>query len=283
MINFLKHTNKYLFLSASLVIFSIFFILKFGFVYSIDFVGGGLLEFVAEKPVDFKKINTIYGVGDGLDFQQTSKGFIIKGVSLNKKRAQVLAKEIEKNYPVRQERYELVGAGVSNDNIFKISTATLLAIITILIYVAFSFKKVSYGLSAIGALLHDTIILLGSWSVLGYFFGAEFNLLFVTAILTTMSFSVHDTIVIFDKVKEEEKGNYTNMDQVLNSALTLTMMRSLNNSITIVLMLTALIILGGGSIQWFAVSLLIGTLAGTYSSPFVATPLFSVLTKKTQR
>jgi preprotein translocase subunit SecF len=172
---------------------------------------------------------------------------------------------------------------VSNDNIFKISTATLLAIITILIYVAFSFKKVSYGLSAIGALLHDTIILLGSWSVLGYFFGAEFNLLFVTAILTTMSFSVHDTIVIFDKVKEEEKGNYTNMDQVLNSALTLTMMRSLNNSITIVLMLTALIILGGGSIQWFAVSLLIGTLAGTYSSPFVATPLFSVLTKKTQR
>jgi len=136
-------------------------------------------------------------------------------------------------------------------------------------------------LAAITALLHDILVVVGTYSLISYFFGAEVDTLFVTALLTTMSFSVHDTIVVFDQIREYKRrygAGY--IEDYANKALTDTMVRSFNNSMTIVFMLLALVLLGGETIRFFALTLLVGTITGTYSSPFVATPVAVWLEKR---
>jgi len=146
---------------------------------------------------------------------------------------------------------------------------------------SFAFRGLNFALAAIVALLHDLLVLVGVYSLISHFLGAELDTLFVTAALTTMSFSVHDTIVIFDKIREhvrvEGKGN---IQETSNKALTETMVRSLNNSMTIAFVLLALMLIGGSTIKFFAAALLVGTITGTYSSPFVATPVYVFLEKR---
>jgi len=140
----------------------------------------------------------------------------------------------------------------------------------ILLWIAIQFKSVKFGVSAVLAMLHDTLILLGSASILGRF-GMEVDYLFVTAMLTILSFSVHDTIVVYDRIREMGRGG--DSESVADTAISGTMRRSINNSLTIIIMLVALVALGGESTKWFATILLIGTISGTYSSPFVAVPI----------
>ena len=122
-------------------------------------------------------------------------------------------------------------------------------------------------------MFHDLIVLVGSFSLLGHFFGVEVDSLFVTALLTTLSFSVHDTIVVFDRIREIKKTTPgLKIREIYDIAFSETMVRSLNNSLTIIFMLLALVLLGGISVRWFALALLIGTITGTYSSPFIASP-----------
>jgi len=156
----------------------------------------------------------------------------------------------------------------------KTAIAAAIAIVGILLYVAYAFRNFNFALAAIVALFHDALVVVGLYSALSYFFGAELDTLFVTALLTTMSFSVHDTIVVFDQIRDYRKRfGKGNIEEFANKALTDTMVRSLNNSFTIMFMLLALVLLGGTTIRFFAVTLLIGTITGTYSSPFVATPV----------
>ena len=281
MINFIKHRYSYLFFSALMLIGVYFFVFTKGFVFSIDFLGGGLVEFVAKEAI-VKKAEVLIK-DKNLTFQRTSAGFIIKGTKLNKKAADSLTKQITNKTGAKQKRFEVVGASLSSENSKKIVFASLLSVAIILLYIAYIFKGMRFAVAAVVALLHDTLLLLGSWAFFGHFWGAEFDILFITSLLTIMSFSVHDTIVIFDKVKEESKQGGGSLEDVINRALNLTMMRSINNSLTIIIMLTSLIILGGDSIRWFAVSLLVGTVLGTYSSPFVAVPVYYLLSKRTQK
>ena len=123
------------------------------------------------------------------------------------------------------------------------------------------------------AMLHDSLILIGLYSLFGHLWGAEVDFLFVTAVLTILSFSVHDTIVVYDRIREIQKKSDQDIKHLANVALTETMVRSFNNSMTIIFMLLALVLLGGSTIKWFAVALLLGTISGTYSSPFVAVPI----------
>jgi preprotein translocase subunit SecF len=122
-------------------------------------------------------------------------------------------------------------------------------------------------------MFHDTLVLVGMFSLLGHFADLQTDFLFVTAVLTTLSFSVHDTIVVFDRIREIKKSRTTTLTSVANESISVSMRRSINNSLTIIFVLTSLVILGGSSIQGFAAALLIGTISGTYSSPFVAVPL----------
>ena len=171
-------------------------------------------------------------------------------------------------------RFEVVGATLGGELLRKTLIASIVATLGILLYVTYAFKKLNYGLAAVGAMLHDLLVLWGVYAIVVKYTSAETDTLFVTALLTTLSFSVHDTIVVFDKIREfRRRGVGTNIVAQANRALTETMVRSLNNSLTIMLMLLTLILMGGETTRYFAVALLIGTITGTYSSPFVATPL----------
>jgi preprotein translocase subunit SecF len=166
----------------------------------------------------------------------------------------------------------------------KTLLAALVAIIGILIYMSYAFKGFNFALAGILANLHDLLVILGSYSLMSHFLGAEVDTMFVTAVLTTMSFSLHDTIVIFDKIREYHKeSGQGNIEYYANKALTETMVRSVNNSMTIIFMLLALTLMGGSTIKFFVATLLIGTITGTYSSPFVATPILVFLAQRQRK
>jgi preprotein translocase subunit SecF len=152
------------------------------------------------------------------------------------------------------------------------------------LYIAWAFRKVphtvsswQFGLSTIVALLHDVLLLCGVFAILGHFLGVEVDALFVTAVLTVIGFSVHDTIVVFDRIRENlRRYGRDNFEGVVNSSIVETLARSINTSLTVILVLAALAIYGGGTIRYFVLALLIGIGSGTYSSIFNAAPVLLV-------
>jgi preprotein translocase subunit SecF len=182
----------------------------------------------------------------------------------------------------RFQEFSSVSASVSSDITRNATIAVLAASVAILIYITISFISVPqplrYGVCAIIALAHDVVLVLGAESILGRLFGFEIDTLFIAAMLTIVGFSVHDTIVVFDRVREnvrraEAAGLQPPLADAVNASLNQTLGRSLNTSITVVLVLIALILLGGETIRDFLVIMLIGLISGTYSSIFVASQL----------
>lgn len=240
--NWMLFRPLYFLISAIIIGAGIFGYLKWGFKVGIDFTGGVVAE---------------YKLQDGS----------IKIVKSIKE-----AEELKAN-GAEEIRFENVGPSVGPELIKKTIYALSISAGLILIWVTIQFKSFKFGISATLATLHDSLVLLGSFALFGHFFGAEIDFLFVTAMLTALSFSVHDTIVVFDRIRESKKKFSGDISDLADKAITETMVRSLNNSFTIIFMLVALILLGGETIKWFAVALLIGTISGTYSSPFVAVPI----------
>jgi preprotein translocase subunit SecF len=178
----------------------------------------------------------------------------------------------------------LIGLGLPSDNLSQAIGGVFWASIAIAAYIAFAFRKIpapysswAFGFSAIIALLHDALLVLGVFAILGYFFGIEIDTSFVTALLTVIGFSVHDTIVVFDRVRENVMRHPSMpFDDVVNASVAETFGRSLNTSLTVVFVLSALFLLGGESIRWFVFALLIGIISGTYSSIFNASQLLAL-------
>lgn len=183
---------------------------------------------------------------------------------------------------VRRERLESVGATVSQESTRSAVIAVLGASLVILFYLTAAFRKAPhpfrYGVCAILAMLHDVLLVLGVASVLGTFFGLEVDALFLTALLTIISFSVHDTIVVFDRIRENliNRRSGETFDEIVNHSIVQTLPRSINTQLTSVFTLTALLLFGGASIRNFVAILLIGLLSGTYSSIFNAAQLLVV-------
>jgi len=277
MIQFLKYTKITLLASGLLMIVGLVSIFTYGFSYSIDFVGGATVD-LAVGTKDEQKIKSYVNKNyPAATIQKSGNNMLIKEKNITKEDAQKMADQIK---GARLNSYETISPSVSAENITKTITAFVVAALCILLYVAFTFSGFLYALAAVVAMFHDTVLLMGAWSLMGKFFGAQFDILFVTALLTIMSFSVHDTIIIFDKLKEEENaGRYSSLEEKINAALTLTIVRSTNTSITTILVLASLVILGGSATHWFSISLLIGMFLGTYSSPFVAAPMYYFLTR----
>lgn len=178
-----------------------------------------------------------------------------------------------------------IGPSIGAELRAKAILAVALVLLCILVFVAFAFRKVSrpvsswvYGLIALVTLVHDVIVPVGFYAVLGHLWGAEIDTLFVTAVLTVLGFSVHDTIVVFDRVREnlrvnQERNRKEPFAETAGYALSQTLVRSVNTSLTVVITLAVLFFVGPASTQYFALTLLVGIIAGTYSSIFLATPL----------
>lgn len=280
MINFLKFTWLYVLISAIVIGCGLFSVIRYGFTYSIEFVGGSDLSYQLNQKPDLEGIKKIAKGQKAEVIEISYEGNVLhmRLKPIDEKQEAQIRKEVEamvKSTP-KLLRFETVGPVIGKETMQKTAIAALLAMLGILLYMSFAFKGFNFALAAILAMIHDFFVVIGTYSIFSHFFGAQVDTMFVTALLTTMSFSVHDTIVIFDKIREyfsTEGRNISNMQFYANKALTETLVRSLNNSMTIIFMLLALILLGGSTIKFFVVTLLVGTITGTYSSPFVATPI----------
>jgi preprotein translocase subunit SecF len=285
MINFLKYKWLYLLISALVIGLGLYSILTYGFLLSIDFIGGSVIEYHFDKQIKKEDLRKIFENNKIKIFSfqtPTDKSVMLKTAPVDENKQRIIREVLENTYKVKITtlRFETVGPTLGAETTVKTIIASVVAIFGILVYLTFAFKNVKYGVAAILAMIHDFIVVIGSYSLMSKFFGAEVDTLFVTALLTTMSFSVHDTIVVFDKIREYRRiDTVTPFNILANKALTETMVRSLNNSLTIILMLLALVLLGGDTIKFFAATLLIGTVTGTYSSPFIATPILEFFEK----
>lgn len=277
--NWMKYRWLYLLISLSVIGSGVFGFFKWGLNFGVDFKGGSIAEFKFEKEVSTEKI--ISGLDkEGIKVISVQKlegnTYLFKLnplTSEERQKTKMFLTESNEGNTVDELRFETVGPSVGPELIKKTVYAIVVASSLILLWVAYQFKSIKFGTCAVLAMIHDSLVLVGTFALLGHFFQAEIDFLFVTAILTILSFSVHDTIVVYDRIRESQKKLGGDIYDLANIATSQTMVRSLNNSFTIIFMLIALILLGGLSIRWFAVALLIGTVSGTYSSPFVAVSL----------
>lgn len=250
MINWMKYRLLFLSISAVVIAVGIFAIFKWGLRFGLDFKGGTLIEYKLSNGE--KKVER-YGNVDNAQLEKIRAEFKNKGAV--------------------EERLETVGPTIGPELVKKTVYGLLISSSAILLWIAYQFKSIKFGISATVATFHDALVVIGVYSIFGHFFGAEIDFLFVTALLTIISFSVHDTIVVYDRIRELQKKTRGDLKDLANKALSETMVRSINNSFTIIFMLIALILMGGETTKWFASALLIGTISGTYSSPFVAVPI----------
>jgi len=198
----------------------------------------------------------------------------------NDQRQQIIDKYADKQ--VVEESFSSVGPTLGNELKQKAIVALSLVLIAIILYISYAFRKVTngpvpswvFGIGAIVALIHDILVVVGVFVILGKFAGVQIDSLFVTALLTILGFSVHDTIVVYDRVREglKDRAKKT-FKEIVNESINTTLARSLNTSISTLLVLLALYLFGGASIQYFVLALIIGIISGTYSSIFIASPL----------
>lgn len=285
MIHFMRYKYIYFLISALVLVPGIFGLLNWGLRPAIDFTGGTLLE-LKFKPLEGKEVSS-GSLEVALKEAETEtysiqpsgeQTYLLRLKPIDQaSNSQIQAKLKERFGEVEELRFETVGPTLGKELLRKTLIALVVAAGLILLFVAYQFKDKKFGVCAVLAMLHDTFVILGAFSLLGHFFGVEVDTLFVTAVLTTLSFSVHDTIVVYDRIRESRRlFPKAKFEDLVNKAVTETLGRSVNNSMTIIFMLLALYLLGGETIKWFVFALLIGAIAGTYSSTFTAAPLLVV-------
>lgn len=274
--------------SLLLIIPGLISLLLFGLKLGIDFSGGTLLEVRLEKTVSKVEMESAFK-GQGSEVSSLSESgpnsFLLRTKPLEENKKEEVLKNLESKFgKVIQLRYETVGPTIGKELLQKALMSILIASLAVVLYIAYSFRKVPtpasswrFGIAAIIALLHDVLIVVGVFSLLGHFYHVEVDSLFVTAVLTVIGFSVHDTIVVFDRIRENLiKGFPGNFATVVNHSILQTFGRSLNTSLTVIFVLLALLLFVGVNLRWFVVALLVGIISGTYSSIFNAAPILVV-------
>jgi preprotein translocase subunit SecF len=242
----------------------------------------------ALKPLNLNSLTTQPTEGNGMifRFQQTSEE--VHQQILAKLATLAPAKDGQPGF--EELSFESVGPSVGQELQRKAIYAIIIVLIVISLYIAWAFRKVSrpisswkYGMAVLIALFHDVVIVLGFFAVLGKFAGIEVNTTFVAAVLTVLGFSVHDSIVVFDRIRENLPRSNQDFAGTVNTSVNQTMTRSINTSLTVLLVLASIVFLGGRSIEYFAMALLVGIFFGTYSSIFLASPLLVVWDKWARR
>lgn len=294
--------NKTLFfvLTGLLVAASVAALLVFKLHYSIDFTGGTLAEVRYEAAVPtIEEVNTTLTAMGMHDFSVRpagTNGYIIRAGNISQETQSALGTALSMNgqYAASLQQVTQIGPTIGEELRNKAIAAISLVLVAILLFIAFAFRKVSrpisswvYGLIALVTLVHDIIVPLGFFAVFGYLTGAQVDTLFVTAILTILGFSIHDTIVVFDRVRENLRTSHAHKShdsfrEVVGKSLSQTFVRSINTSLTVLISLIALYMVGPAATHTFALTLIVGVIAGTYSSVFLAAPLLVAVEERKQ-
>lgn len=283
--NLMKYKLWYFVFSAVIILPGLYFLLTSGLKLGIDFTGGALLEYKFEKSIAVNKLReeiSSQGIEVGQVTPSADNTYIIRTKPVEQDKINKLKENLNEKFgKVEERRVEFVGPVIGSELRQKSLIGISLASLVIVLYIAFSFRKIPkpasswrFGVTAVLALIHDILVVIGVFAILGKFLGVEVDTLFVTALLTVIGFSVHDTIVVFDRIRENLTKNIgRKFADVTNLSIVQTLGRSLNTSLTVVFVLLALFLFGGESLRWFVVALLVGIISGTYSSIFNATAL----------
>ena len=290
MFDIIGRRNIYFLISGLMILPGLIGLAIWGLKLGIDFTGGSLVEVRLGSNPASAQVRSVFvdaGLTDvsvitGSTTDALGKTYLIRTKTIDAgTKSDLLAKLGSAYGPLTEDRFESVGPVIGRETATNAFLAVIGASVLILLYLSYAFRQVPnpwrYGACAVFALLHDVVLVVGLWSILGRLFGLEVDALFVTAILTVVGFSVHDTIVVFDRVRENVSRFPGEMfERIVNFSVNQTLDRSINTSLTVILTLTALLLLGGATIRGFVLVLLVGIVSGTYSSIFNASCLLVV-------
>lgn len=289
--DFLKYSKIYYIFSGSLIFLSIIFLILWGFELGSDFIGGALLEveFQEKRPniEDLRKKITIE-IKTELTLQEIGeRGVILRAKDISSENHQKIIEIFNKEGKIIEKKFEMIGPVIGRELKKSTLISLILGIFFITIYIIFAFRKVSrfvpsshYGLITLVTLFHDILITCGFFAFLGKFLNLEVNIPFAAALLTIIGYSVNDTIVIFDRCRENLMKIRGELKEILNKSLNETYTRSFLTSFSLFVVLVALYFFGGETISSFVLALMIGTFFGTYSSIFIAASLLNELHRK---
>lgn len=299
MLSVIKTQKIWFSISSFLVAGSFVAIFAFGLPYGIDFTGGSLIEFQVESG-EFTK-DTIKKVYQDNSFdppviQSTGEtGIIVRMEPVDEEKHQsilgALVTTAEENGAIIKEvRFESIGPSIGEELAKKSIKALIGVLLAIVLYISWVFRKVSkpvaswkYGVIALITLFHDVIIVVGFFALAGYFFDWQINTPFIAALLTVLGYSVNDTIIIFDRVRENIRKASNTYEETIDVSVKQSITRSVNTSITTLIVLFSIFFFGGESIKSFVLALIIGIVSGTYSSIFLASPLLGAWFKYQNR
>lgn len=301
LLNIIGKRYWYFLLSAIVIVPGVISLGLFGLKLGPDFTGGSELEVQISKANQGSQLTTLLSsVGTTVEFAQPVLGtacpsdcrYFLRSKSISINQKDTFAKKLAAAYPKGKSGAKVypagavidnlqVGASVASDTTKNAIEAVIAAAIAILLYITFAFRKMShpirFGTAAIAAMLHDVLVVVGIFSILGKVLNVEIDATFVTAMLTIIGFSVHDTIVIFDRIRENvSRRTGEPFEAVVNHSVLQSFVRSINTSFTVVLTLGAIFLFSGESIRYFVLAMLIGIISGTYSSIFNASPILVV-------
>ncbi len=300
--------KRRIWLGISVVLLAVAFyaIFAWGLKLGIDFTGGTLLEakFGANKPSVVEVSDAVQDLKlSSLSVQPSDTSVILRFQENSEEVHQKVLASLRKldsvKNPVENKgtstpalssfeelNFTAIGPSVGLELQRKAIYSIILVLLAISLYISYAFRKVSkpvaswkYGTVTLIALFHDVVITIGFFAFLGKFWGVEVNTSFVAAVLTVLGFSVHDTIVVFDRIRENLPKSADNFEDTVNRSVNQTVVRSINTSMTVLLVLLSIVLFGGLSIKYFAMALLVGIFFGTYSSIFLASPLVVILEK----
>ena len=284
-IPFLKYRKIYFIFSGILILASLVCLAVFGLRLGIDFVGGSLLEveFETARPTS-EEIRTElkdFDLGEIIIQPTGERGVIIRMKETDIETRELVVQRLREKTALTVMRNDLIGPVIGRELRDSTKIIVILSILAIIIYIALAFRRVSkpiaswqYGIASLIALFHDVLITLGVFSILGFFYYVEITIPIVTALLVVLGYSINNTVVVFDRIRENlvKKIGITYQETV-NKSLNQTLFRSINTSLTTLFVLFAIFFFGGITLKYFALALIVGIIAGTYSSLFLAGPI----------
>ncbi|MDD5039819.1 MAG: protein translocase subunit SecF [Patescibacteria group bacterium] len=290
MYQIIQRRNLWFIISLCMIVPGIVAICMGGLRLGIDFTGGTLITvaFNGTRPSSQSIEATITSLDLGSSRAQPlgENEMSVRLKTIDNATYQNVISAFKEAYgSIEEKSFDTIGPTVGKELRNKAFLANGLVLLFIILYISFAFRKIStsrlkswvFGVGAIIALIHDLLIVVGAFAIMGRFWGVEIDSLFITALLTVLGFSVHDTIVVYDRIREQLRsvGRQT-FEEVVNRSINQTMIRSLNTSLTTIIVLLALFLFGGSTIQFFVLALIIGITVGTFSSIFIASPLLVI-------
>ncbi len=285
MIPFLKYSKIYFILSGVLILGSLACLIVFGLNLGTDFTGGSILEvnYLEKRPSNQEIKEKLVELDLGEIYLQPTgeRGVIIRMKDITEDAHRQILEKLKLDNKVEELRFESIGPVIGQELKQKTKIVIFLSLLAIVLYIAFAFRKVSrpvaswqYGIASLVALFHDVLIPIGIFSILGKFYGVQITIPVAVALLTILGYSINNTVVVFDRIRENLlKKIGATFEETVNKGLNQTLVRSINTSLTTLFVLSAIFFLGGATLKYFALALILGIIAGTYSSIFLASPI----------